>query len=112
MQKRKLGVGDTYVKFAYEHANGTTGVSAIVRISGPVTAELIRQSLKYMQVRHPHLRAVFSESGDSLVFEELGRDWQRLERQVERLGFANEYFVSLTKGPRGELTKVTPARKS
>jgi hypothetical protein len=52
------------------------------------------------------------ESGDSLVFEELGRDWQRLERQVERLGFANEYFVSLTKGPRGELTKVAPARKS
>jgi hypothetical protein len=37
---------------------------------------------------------------------------RRLERQVERLGFANEYFVSLTKGPRGELTKVTPARKS
>ena len=50
------------------------------------------------------------ESGDSLVFKELGKDSRRLERQIERLGFGNDYFVSLTKGRHGEMAKVTPAR--
>jgi hypothetical protein len=49
------------------------------------------------------------ESGDTLVF--LGKRLGALERQVERLGFADRYFVSMTKGPHGETTRLTPAGK-
>jgi hypothetical protein len=49
------------------------------------------------------------ESGDTLVF--LGKRLGALESQVERLGFADRCFVSVTEGPHGETTKVTPAGK-
>jgi hypothetical protein len=50
-----------------------------------------------------HLR-----SGSTLIFKGLERDWQTVERQVERLGFGEVYLVSRTSGRRGDLTKVTP----
>jgi hypothetical protein len=39
----------------------------------------------------PHL-----ERGDGIAFEGLGREWQQIERQVERLGFGDTYAVSRT----------------
>jgi len=35
--------------------------------------------------------------------------WQQIERQIERLGFDESYFVSQLDSGRGKLTKVTPA---
>jgi hypothetical protein len=32
--------------------------------------------------------------GHTLVFKGLGQEWQQIERQVERLGFGEAYFVS------------------
>ena len=48
-------------------------------------------------------------TGNSLVFDGLAQQWQDVERQVERLGFGERYFVSQRKGIHGDLTKVTPA---
>ena len=50
-----------------------------------------------------HLR-----SGSTLIFKGLERDWQTVERQVERLGFGELYLVCRTSGRRGDLTKVSP----
>ena len=58
----------------------------------------------------PHL-----ERGDSLVFKGTSKAWQHIERQVERLGFADDYAVSRTSkaGPAGEqhVTRVSPVRQ-
>ena len=52
------------------------------------------------------------ERGDSIAFEGSAREWQEIERQVERLGFGDQYTVSRTKrpAPAGEhaVTRVTP----
>ncbi len=50
------------------------------------------------------------EQGNSLFFPGMGREWEKLERQVERLGFGEVYFVSRTKGLRGDCAKVRPTR--
>ncbi len=70
MQTKKLGLGETYVKFAYDNANGTTCVSAVIQLTGPITEKLVEQSLNLVQARHPLLRASFSTSGDSLLIDE------------------------------------------
>ncbi len=58
----------------------------------------------------PHL-----ERGDTLVFTGSAKAWQQIERQVERLGFGDDYAVSRTSktGPAGEqhVTRVTPIRR-
>lgn len=51
------------------------------------------------------------EERDMLLFEGLGRQWQRIERQIERLGFAELYVVS-QRGSRPGSTKVTPVASS
>jgi hypothetical protein len=48
------------------------------------------------------------QNGVTLVFK-LDKDWRALERQVERLGFGEQYLVSHTQGRHGDLTKVSPA---
>jgi hypothetical protein len=50
------------------------------------------------------------ETGATLVFDGLGKEWQAVERQVERLGFGDTCFVFRAKGRHGDLTKVTPVR--
>jgi len=54
---------------------------------------------------------VLLESEYSVVFTGLSKDWQKVEKQVERLGFGDKFLVSRVKGVHGELTKVAPARK-
>lgn len=58
----------------------------------------------------PHL-----DRGDTLLFKALPKAWQQIERQVERLGFGDDYAVSRTSktGPAGEqhVTRVTPVRR-
>ena len=58
----------------------------------------------------PHL-----EHGDSVVFTGTAKAWQQIERQVERLGFGDDYAVSRTgkAGPGGEhhVTRVSPVRR-
>ncbi len=49
------------------------------------------------------------DSGTTLVFEKTAANWQDLERQIERLGFGEKYFVTRTRGARGERTRVVPA---
>ena len=51
------------------------------------------------------------EGGSTILFKGLGTDWQTVERQVERLGFGEQYVVSRTRGPHGDLTKVRPIRE-
>ena len=41
----------------------------------------------------PHL-----ERGDSVAFSGIANAWQEIERQVERLGFGDNYAVSRTRG--------------
>lgn len=53
----------------------------------------------------PHL-----ERGDTLVFKNLGAKWQAIERQIERLGYGELFFVSQL-GP-GLHTKVTPVEEA
>ncbi len=45
------------------------------------------------------------EKQETLLFRGLGREWQKIERQVERLGFGETYVVS-QRGPRSNDTKV------
>ena len=45
---------------------------------------------------------------DTLLFAGLGREWQEIEKQVERLGFGEIYIVSRS-GSRPGSTKVKPA---
>jgi hypothetical protein len=40
----------------------------------------------------PHL-----ERGDTVAFENLAREWEKIERQVERLGYGDDYAVSRTR---------------
>jgi hypothetical protein len=39
------------------------------------------------------------ERGDTVAFENLARDWEKIERQVERLGYGDTYAVSRTSKP-------------
>jgi hypothetical protein len=39
------------------------------------------------------------ERGDTIVFLNLGREWEKLERQVERLGYTETYAVSRGSNP-------------
>ena len=58
----------------------------------------------------PHL-----ERGDSVVFSGIAKAWQEIERQVERLGFGDNYAVSLTKragtARERDVTRVSPVRR-
>ncbi len=51
---------------------------------------------------HPHL-----ENRDTLLFKGLGREWQQIEKQIERLGFGDAYLVSQV-GSRSSSAKVSP----
>jgi hypothetical protein len=58
-----------------------------------------RPAMKYSYNRllrddelRPHL-----ERGDSIVFTGLAQEWHEIERQVERLGFGDEYAVGRTR---------------
>jgi hypothetical protein len=57
----------------------------------------------------PHL-----ERGDTVAFKGVGREWEEIERQVERLGFGDAYAVSRTRraGGAGEeaTVRVSPVR--
>jgi hypothetical protein len=57
----------------------------------------------------PHL-----ERGDVVAFKGLGREWEQIERQVERLGFGDAYAVSRSTraGAPGEeaIIRVSPVR--
>ena len=52
------------------------------------------------------------ERGDTVLFKGTPKAWQEIERQVERLGFGDEYAVSRTRGPAREqdVTRVSPVR--
>jgi hypothetical protein len=39
------------------------------------------------------------QRGDSIAFTDAVRDWKSIERQVERLGFGNDYAVSRASRP-------------
>jgi hypothetical protein len=47
------------------------------------------------------------QRGETFVFKLA--QWQAIERQIERLGFDDFYFVTQVDSGRGTLTKVTPA---
>ena len=54
------------------------------------------------------------ERGDVIAFEGLGREWEAIERQVERLGFGDAYAVSRSRraGVPSEqaIIRVSPVR--
>jgi len=51
------------------------------------------------------MRAQLERGGGFLV---KSANWQAVERQVDRLGFGERYFVAQVCSGRGKLTKVTP----
>ena len=67
-----------------------------------MAAQMIYDRLLQDQELRPHL-----EKGEALLFIGLGRDWQRIERQVERLGFGELYVIS-QRGSRLASTRVSP----
>ena len=67
-------------------------------------AETINTRLLNDQEMTAHL-----EKGDTLRFKGLGREWQQIEDQVERLGFGDQYVVSRI-GAQESCTKVGPLR--
>jgi len=46
------------------------------------------------------------ERGETFLFKI--SMWQEIERQIERLGFDDSYFVTEVSAKRGKFTKVTP----
>ena len=50
-------------------------------------------------------------NGNTIIFQGTTCKWQNIERQVERLGFGENYLVSAVKGRGGDLTKVVPTRR-
>lgn len=57
----------------------------------------------------PHL-----ERGDTVLFKAMPKAWHEIERQVERLGYGDDYAVSRTTksgpGPAQDVTRVSPLR--
>ena len=43
-----------------------------------------------------------------IVFDGMSREWQKVEQQIEKLGFGDTYIVSQRKGPRGGSIKAAP----
>jgi hypothetical protein len=64
-------------------------------------------------LRDEELRLLL-QRGDSITFTDAVRDWESIERQIERLGFGNAYAVSRASrlDPTGlqRHTRVTPLR--
>jgi len=54
------------------------------------------------------------ERGDTITFSDAVKDWEQIERQVERLGFGSDYAISRSSHPAlaglQSHTKVTPLR--
>jgi hypothetical protein len=50
------------------------------------------------------------ERSEAIVFPGLSREWQQIERQVEKLGFGELYFVTQRSGPRGGAVRLSPAQ--
>ncbi|MGA2782824.1 MAG: condensation domain-containing protein [Smithella sp.] len=73
MLKRKLGLTEFYSKFCHDHAGGTTLLSGMIRVQGPLSSALAEKALHMMQKRHAVLRSYFTESsreGDYLAVDE------------------------------------------
>ncbi len=73
------------------------------------------------RMRHNHARALSDEElrshlerGDTITFTDAAKDWEEIERQVERLGFGDTYAVSRGSKPgpagRQKHTRVSPLR--
>jgi len=71
-----------------------------------VGAKLIYTRLLGDQEMRGHL-----ENRDTLLFEGLPREWQQIERQVERLGFGDRYVVSQRVSRQG-FTQVDPVKST
>lgn len=48
------------------------------------------------------------EKRDTVLFKGLGREWQNIEKQIERLGFGEAYLVSQV-GSHCSSAKVSPS---
>ena len=75
------------------------------------------------RMRHTYARALSDEElrshlerGDTITLTDAVKDWEQIERQVERLGFGDTYAVSRGSRPdRAGLqkhTRITPLRTS
>lgn len=67
----------------------------------------MRAATIYSRLLNDQEMAAHLEKEDTLLFKELGRERQQVERQVERLGFGDRYVVSQI-GARQSSTKVSP----
>jgi NRPS condensation-like uncharacterized protein len=73
MLKRKLGLTEFYSKFCHDHAGGTTLLSGMIKVHGPLSSYLAEKALRMMQKRHAVLRSYFTGSsrrGDCLAVDE------------------------------------------
>jgi hypothetical protein len=95
-QKRKLGMMETFMTLLYEAAGGTAALTAAVRVSGPLTADLIKQSLTLLQKRHPLLRATLSKAED-------GSDWFEVDENPQELPLE----IRKRKGPGNGLNSMS-----
>ena len=69
----------------------------------------MRAETTYTRLLNDQEMSTHLENRDTLLFKGLGREWQQIERQVERLGFGDRYVVSQT-GARESSTKVGPLK--
>ncbi len=56
----------------------------------------------------------YLERGDTVLFKVTPKDWHQIERQVERLGYGDDYAVSRTTrsapGREQDIIRVSPLR--
>jgi hypothetical protein len=61
----------------------------------------------YTRLLEDHELRAHLENRDVIVFKDLGRAWQDVEKQVERLSFGEDYVVSQRGAKPGD-TRVSP----
>lgn len=87
---------ETYVKYCHDNANGTTGVVAVAQLSGPLTADVMKQGLTSLQKRHPVLRAFLSDSDEKHDYLEIDDEPAIVPVDIElvqKAGFVNVEIV-------------------
>lgn len=71
---RKLNNREAYCYFIYQMVNGALTTFIRQSIQGEINEDILRQSLKYVQLKHPLLRACIKKNKDGLFFYSINED--------------------------------------
>jgi hypothetical protein len=71
---------------------------------------IVNSKIDYCSLLRDDELAAHLLGGHTVVFRGLGKEWHQIEKQVERLGFGDTYFVSQVAG-REQSIKISPATR-